>query len=258
MQPAVEITSFSFGYKVDQPVLKNITLTLPRGSRCLLVGANGAGKTTILRLLAGKCMHQREAVKVLGQSAFFATPSSLTYLGSEWRAAVTFAKVGVTVAEMLSAYRRNDNIARRQLLMELLEVQLDWCTNELSDGQLRRVQIMMGLLEPFDLLLMDEVTVDLDCLMRTELLEFLRRECEERAATIVYATHIFDGLDDWPTHIARLSKGLLSLVDPKTIKPFPGTSVSPLFLTVVNWIREDLQKDKDRVECLRKKLATLS
>jgi len=198
-------------------------------------------------------MHRREAVKVLGFSAFYSTPDSLTYLGSEWRAAASFANVGVTVAEMLSAYRRSHDVKRRQLLMDLLEVQLDWCTNELSDGQLRRVQIMMGLMEPFDLLLLDEVTVDLDCVMRTELLEYLKLECAERGATIVYATHIFDGLDEWPTHIARLSHGKITMVDPATIRHFPGTRVSPLFLTVVNWIREDLNKDKNRVENLREK-----
>ena len=253
---SVDVKGLTFGYKgTDNPVLKNVSLHLPRGSRCLLVGANGAGKTTMLRLLAGKCMHPRNTVHVMGQPAFYCTPSNLTYLGSEWRQAVEFAKVGVTVSEMLAADKRhNDGYAkRRQLLMDLLEVQLTWCTNELSDGQLRRVQIMIGLLEPFDLLLMDEVTVDLDCVMRTELLEFLKRDCAERGATIVYATHIFDGLDDWPSHIARLSKGSLSMVEPSSIKPFPCTNVSPLFLTVVQWIREDLGKDANRITELRKR-----
>jgi CCR4-NOT complex subunit CAF16 len=50
-------------------------------------------------------------------------------------------------------------------------------------------------------LLLDEITVDLDVLARSNLLTYLKKECEERGATIIYATHIFDGLDDWPTHI---------------------------------------------------------
>jgi len=50
-------------------------------------------------------------------------------------------------------------------------------------------------------LLLDEITVDLDVLARADLLKFLRKECEQRGSTIIYATHIFDGLDDWPTHI---------------------------------------------------------
>jgi CCR4-NOT complex subunit CAF16 len=38
-------------------------------------------------------------------------------------------------------------------------------------------------------------------LARANLLTYLKKECEERGATIIYATHIFDGLDDWPTHL---------------------------------------------------------
>ena len=38
-------------------------------------------------------------------------------------------------------------------------------------------------------------------LARADLLSFLKKDCEERGATIIYATHIFDGLESWPSHI---------------------------------------------------------
>ena len=56
---------------------------------------------------------------------------------------------------------------------------------------------------------MDEITVDMDVLGRMDLLEFFRQECETRGATIIYATHIFDGLEQWITHIAYLEQGKL-------------------------------------------------
>jgi CCR4-NOT complex subunit CAF16 len=56
---------------------------------------------------------------------------------------------------------------------------------------------------------MDEITVDMDVLGRMDLLDFFRRECEERGATIIYATHIFDGLENWITYIAYLEDGKL-------------------------------------------------
>jgi len=139
----------------------------------------------------------------------------------------------------------NDNV-RRAYLLNLLEIDINWCTTELSDGQLRRCQILLGLLRPFDILLLDEITVDLDCYMRTALLDFLKQETE-KGATIVYATHIFDGLEDWPTVIGRLSMGELTLIPPREVlKPRPNTMVSPLYLTVVEWIKEDnkLMKEK--------------
>jgi len=65
--------------------------------------------------------------------------------------------------------------------------------HNISDGERRRVQLCMGLMSPWDVLFLDEVTVDLDVLVRDELLSFLRAESESRGATILYATHIFDG-----------------------------------------------------------------
>lgn len=61
-----------------------------------------------------------------------------------------------------------------------------------------------------------QVTVDLDVLVRSRLLAFLVEECETRGATILYATHIFDGLDAFPTHLCHLQLGT-------TIAPSPLT-----------------------------------
>jgi CCR4-NOT complex subunit CAF16 len=66
---------------------------------------------------------------------------------------------------------------------------------------------MLGLLKPFQVLLLDEITVDLDVHVRKSLLHFLKRETEQRGATILYATHIFDGLNEWATHLCRMSNG---------------------------------------------------
>ena len=57
------------------------------------------------------------------------------------------------------------------------------------------------------MLLLDEITVDLDVVGRLQLLAFFKRECEERGATIVYATHIFDGLEGWITHCTYMEDG---------------------------------------------------
>ena len=74
-----------------------------------------------------------------------------------------------------------------------------------SDGERRRVQLAMGLLRPWTVLLLDEITVDLDLLSRSNFLNFLKRETESRACTIVYATHILDNLASWPSHLVCLT-----------------------------------------------------
>ena len=79
--------------------------------------------------------------------------------------------------------------------------------NAVSDGQRRRVQCMLGLLRPFEVLLLDEITTDLDVVTRSDLLNFLREETITRGVTVVYTTHIFDGLSGWATDIVYLAGG---------------------------------------------------
>jgi CCR4-NOT complex subunit CAF16 len=97
--------------------------------------------------------------------------------------------------------------ARRARLISLLDIDLEWRLNRVSDGQRRRVQIALGLLKPYQVLLLDEITVDMDVVGRLDLLNFFIQECSERGATIVYATHIFDGMESWPTHLAYVEGG---------------------------------------------------
>ena len=72
-------------------------------------------------------------------------------------------------------------------------IDLDWRMHQLSDGQRRRVQIMLQMLRPSKMLLLDVITTDLDLITRQDFLAYLRKITEEDAVTIVYATHIFDG-----------------------------------------------------------------
>jgi CCR4-NOT complex subunit CAF16 len=94
---------------------------------------------------------------------------------------------------------------RRDELVRMLGIDLNWHMHQLSDGQRRRVQIMLGLVRPFKILLLDEITTSLDVCVRQDLLKWLVKESDERGATILYATHIFDGLDDWATHLFYLN-----------------------------------------------------
>jgi CCR4-NOT complex subunit CAF16 len=99
-------------------------------------------------------------------------------------------------------------------------------------------------------LLLDEVTVDLDVVARANLLQYLADECEERGATIVYATHIFDGLDRWATHIARIRKGELVKCAPMTgfeeFQTLMTTGArSPLLKTVMGWLRTEKEEERE-------------
>lgn len=181
-------------------MLFGVSFNLEYGSRCILLGANGTGKSTLLRIVAGKHMVRDGAIKVLGKNPFHNEPKELSFLGGVWGRITNLAafhvvpyQADISVAQLLTSAEGREHEDRMKYLIELLDVNVEWRMHEVSDGQRRRVQLLLGLLKPFEVLLLDEVTTDLDVLVRKNLLDFLKRETETRKATILYATHIFDG-----------------------------------------------------------------
>lgn len=224
---------------------------LPRGARCLLLGANGAGKSSLLRVAAGLTMQPMGAVTVLGKDAFrdveLTSSGKLVYLGEGWAKGVAGAHGDVKAGEMIEAAVQavGTQVAkdRSQALMDMLQVDPTWRMSTCSDGQRRRVQICLALVKPYEVLLMDEITVDLDVVARKDLLRYFRRESEERGATMIYATHIFDGLETWPTHIAHCADGKVHRF--AKIEEFEELKQGRKLLYVVqDWLREDQRKVK--------------
>ncbi|KAI7947202.1 hypothetical protein MJO28_009110 [Puccinia striiformis f. sp. tritici] len=235
VSPAVEVSDLNFRFNPEcTDVLREVNLVLERGSRCLLIGANGAGKlislviftvngkSTLLQILAGKRMTKSKA-KALGEDVFFNTPAGVAYLGTEW-ASNMVVRSDLVVSHFLDSVGGYRHKARRDRLLNILDVDLDWHMHQISDGERRRVQIVQGLMAPWKLLLLDEVTVDLDVMVRQELLQFLIEDTKTRDCTVVYATHIFDGLDNFPTHVCHLQIG--STTTPKPIS-WPVSTTSP-------------------------------
>jgi CCR4-NOT complex subunit CAF16 len=112
------------------------------------------------------------------------TPPGITHLSTEW-AMNPVVRGDILVSNFLDSVGGYRHKERRDRLLSILDVNLDWRMHQISDGERRRVQLVMGLMAPWDVLLLDEVTVDLDVLVRHELLIFLRKETEERQATIL-------------------------------------------------------------------------
>ncbi|KAL6340245.1 hypothetical protein AAG906_040681 [Vitis piasezkii] len=251
---SIKVNGLQFAYEGQPPLFLDFNLQISPGSRCLLVGANGSGKTTLLRILAGKHMvGGRDVVQVLNCSAFHDThlvcSGDLSYLGGSWSKNIGSAGEvplqGDFSAEHMIFGVEGINPVRRDKLVDLLDIDLQWRMHKVSDGQRRRVQICMGLLHPFQVLLLDEVTVDLDVVARMDLLEFFKEECDQRGATIVYATHIFDGLETWATDLAYVQEGDLRKIEKLSELDELKTSAN-LLSVVESWLRSETKCEKKK------------
>ena len=241
----------------SEPLIKGMDLKLKPGSCCLLLGANGAGKTTLLKILGGKHMVPKDKVLIHGREAFYdtslTTSGQLSYIGGNWQRDVAFAGYGVTLAGDFPAKKMLDSIpnvdpARKKRIIEVLDINPEWRMHQVSDGQRRRVQLAYGLMVPYSVLLLDEITVDLDVLGRADLMAFLRQECEERQVTIVYATHIFDGLEQFATHVAFVAGGRLRFCEPmEEIEGLKDREPGALLATVEVWLRKEAEIKKQEL-----------
>ena len=149
---AIEVRDLTFAYDRTStnasPILTHLDLSLETGSRCLLLGANGAGKSTLLRILAGRhLVHPDGSVRILGLNAFRDTKLNFhrAYLDCDWGLrSVAFAGSGVPLMADIPVHSFMEKLQksypeRRDELVEMLNINLDWRMNELSDGQRRRV-----------------------------------------------------------------------------------------------------------------------
>ena len=238
MTPAVEVRGLTFAYPgATAPVLDDLSFALPAGARCLLLGANGVGKSTLLRLLAGRHKIAPDVVRVLGRAAFedTALAGELAFLGGPFPFAAD-----ISVAEMLAS-RPNVDPRRRAEVLGILDVDPGWRMHRVSDGQRRRVQLLLDLERPLRVVLLDEVTAELDVLARADLLRFLREESEARGVTIVYASHVLDGLADFATDLLFLSPRRLRCFAP--IREVLGKEGVSLGALCERWMKEDRGPD---------------
>ncbi|KXT89605.1 ABC transporter ATP-binding protein [Streptococcus parasanguinis] len=209
----LKLEQISFAYQENHPILKNISLTIPKGQRLAIVGKNGAGKSTLAKAICG----------------FITTEGQYTSRGEDIKQESVkerAERVGYVLQnpnQMISTNMIFDEVALGLRLRGISEEDIKervyqalktcglyefrkWPISALSYGQKKRVTIASILVLGPEILVLDEPTAGQDQRNYTDIMEFLD-SLQEKGHTIVMITHDMQLMLDYSDRALVVSDG---------------------------------------------------
>lgn len=198
--------------KKEHEVIRGVNISLHEGERIALIGNNGAGKSSLLKMMAGISLPQEGSVSVLGEVTH---RSSLEQLAG--KVAYIFQNssemfIEDSVRKEVAYFLKNRRIpeADQQIAHVLERFRLtplqERDSRLLSGGQQRRVTLAIGAAMKPSLMLLDEPTANLDLATREELIGVLD-ELDQHVRTTVIATHDMQLVTQWASRVIVLHNG---------------------------------------------------
>jgi ABC-type multidrug transport system ATPase subunit len=215
---ALEVEDLTKHYG-DVPALEALDLEVPEGQSVVVVGHNGSGKSTFLKMVAGVLEPTRGAVWIHGSPNESLRARALR----SWIPDTPVLYDDLSVREHLEFVNRmhggpGDGPEVEDLIERLgLAERADDLPSQFSRGLRQKTALAVGLCRPFALLLIDEPFVGLDATGREALLELID-EVRNNGATVVVATHD-------PAVIERFDRGL-RLSDGRLVQDGPAGDLS--------------------------------
>jgi ABC-2 type transport system ATP-binding protein len=196
----LEFKNVNFSYGKKQ-VLKDVSFNISEGSFFVLLGLNGAGKSTIFSLIT-------RLLKLEDGSVNINSYSIKNYSKALKDIGIVFQEptldLDLTVKQNLYYYGALKGLGFKQTIESVkeeikkleLENHLDITARKLNGGHRRRVEILRALINKPKLLLLDEATVGLDLKSRFDILEYVRGLVKNKGISVLWITHLFDEVNE--------------------------------------------------------------
>ena len=191
----------------DYKALENVTCQIPEGCIYGMVGSNGAGKSTFLRLISGIYKADYGIVEIDGEPVYENTkikneiafvPDDLYFLGN--------ANME-RMAKMYARFYKDFDMERFKFLTETFKLNPKKAINTFSKGMKRQAAIILAVSSRPKYLFLDETFDGLDPVMRNLVKSLICKDVEERKATAILTSHSLRELEDTCDQLALLHKG---------------------------------------------------
>jgi iron complex transport system ATP-binding protein len=213
---------FAYG---ASPVIRNVSLAVPRGASCGLIGPNGCGKSTLLRLLSGVVVPSAGSVLLEGRPLASFLPRerarAIAYVPQQQQRIFPFTAIEVVLTgrspytsrfefenehDRTLAYEALDSVGAGHLAPRPI--------TELSAGEQQLVSVARALAQQAKLVLLDEPSASLDLKHRARLLSVLAGLRESSDLTTLIVTHDLQMLDDRFDRLFAMRDGRLEAEGP--------------------------------------------
>ena len=208
----IEIRSLNKTYKSFK--LDNASFDLESGKVTGLIGANGAGKSTVLKILIG--LVKSESGEILIDGDKFADIGEKLRVGFVSQELNIYAnqKMSAVSAFVKDVYRKEWNDDQfRHYLTDVFELRDDLKIKELSTGMRVKFFLAMELAKKPECLLLDEVTSGLDPMIRDEVLDILLEIARNDNIPVLMSSHITEDLEKIADGIIYIDSGRILLAD---------------------------------------------
>lgn len=243
--PVIDIQNVSFSYR-ENPVLKDVNLKIADSDFASVVGPNGGGKTTLLKLILGILKPAKGSIRILGKSPE-AARLKIGYMPQQERLDLQFPISVFDVVLMgrlgnssFGKYSRQDKADAIDALNEVRLVNLaDNIFSRLSGGQRQRVMIARALCCNPELLLLDEPTSNMDPEIAESIMEILS-ELNSRM-TIIIVSHDLG-------FVSQIVKSVICVNKEVVVHPtssIDGSVISDIYGTELRMVRHDHRCSED-------------
>jgi ABC-2 type transport system ATP-binding protein len=214
---AIEAVSLSKIYRRSKTLaLADITLTIRRGEIFTLLGRNGAGKTTFLRIAATQLMPSKGRISVLGHDARDEPLEIRNKIAVVPQEGGTIGPLTpwdhVYLSLLARGLSRNEAHQRAEKTIEQLELTeyRNQPADSLSGGLRQRVRVAMAVATDAELIFLDEPTLGLDAVSRRRIWGVLS-EIQKEGRSILLTTHYIDEAEILSSNVAIIDHGKMVL-----------------------------------------------